>query len=54
MPAPIATVLLILGAVLTCISPLAGCIVAGLGALWQLLVSVVTAAARKPDPNQVF
>jgi hypothetical protein len=45
MPAPITTALLVLGAVLTCISPLAGCIVAGLGVLWQILVSVVQATS---------
>jgi hypothetical protein len=49
--APIAAALLALGAILTTISPLAGCIVAGLGALWQLVVTVGTTMLTKPDPN---
>lgn len=50
MPAPITTALLVLGAVLTTLSPLAGVIVAGLGALWQLVLALY--AAAKPAPKR--
>ena len=51
MPAPLATVLLVLGAVLTSISPLAGCIVAGVGVLWQVLITVVELVAKPQEPR---
>jgi hypothetical protein len=35
MPSSLTTTLLVLGAVLTSVSALAGCIVAGLGFLWE-------------------
>lgn len=49
MPAPLTTALLALGAVITALSPLAGCIVAGLGALWQIVVSTAAAAGSDDE-----
>lgn len=41
MTAPITTALLVLGAILTTLSPLAGCIVAAVGVVWQIVVTAV-------------
>jgi hypothetical protein len=51
MPAPLTTVLLVLGAVLTSISPLAGCIVAGFGVLWQIVVTVAELVGGPQEPR---
>ena len=40
MPSSLTTTLLVLGAVLTTVSATAGCIVAGLGFLWELFLFV--------------
>lgn len=44
MPAPLTTTLLALGAVLTAVDPVVGAVVAGVGALFEVVSSWVAAA----------
>ena len=51
MPAPLTTTLLALGAVLTALSPLAGCIVAGVALLRQVIITVAELVAKPQEPR---
>jgi hypothetical protein len=44
MPAPMTTTMLVLGAVLTSVSPVAGAAVAGVGALFEFVSSWIASA----------